>query len=101
VSRWGDESAVAALLNAFRATPTPPTVREGTQGNDRRTQPTPESAGGEQGGGAARELSRGSDPAFPTQLCLSTGTEAEGWPTQAALTPTAGVLPPKIVVNHP
>jgi len=32
VSRSGDESAVAALLGAFRAPPTPSTVRDGTRG---------------------------------------------------------------------
>jgi len=37
VSRSGDESAVAALLGAFRATPTPLTVRDGTRGTDPRT----------------------------------------------------------------
>jgi len=61
-SRSGDESAVAALLGAFRAAPTPSTVREGTRGIYQRTQPTPDSAGGEQGGGVARELPRGIDP---------------------------------------
>jgi len=66
ISRSGDESAVAALLGAFRATPTPSTVREGTRGIDPRAQPTPDSAEGEQGGGAARELPRGIDPGFPT-----------------------------------
>jgi len=81
VSRSGDESAVAALLGAFRATRTPSTVREGTRGIDPRAQPTPDSAQGEQGEGAARELPRHSDPGFPTQLCSATGPEAEGWPT--------------------
>jgi len=37
VSRSGDESAVASLLGAFLATPTPSTVREGTRGIDPRT----------------------------------------------------------------
>ena len=101
VSRSGDESAVAALLGAVRATPTPSTVREGTRGIDPRTLPTPDSAGGEQGGGAARELPRGIDPGFPTQLSLATGTEAEGWQAQATPTPPTRVVPPKIVVNHP
>jgi len=62
VSRSGDVSAVAALLGAFRATPTPSTVREGTRGIDPRSLPTPDSVGGEQSGGAARDLPRGSDP---------------------------------------
>ena len=101
VSRSGDESAVAALLGAVRATPTPWTVREGTWGIDPRTIPTPDLVGGEQGGGAAREFPRGIDPGFPTQLTLATGTEAEGWPTQAAPTPPTRVVPPNIVVNHP
>jgi len=101
VSRSGDESAVAALLGAFRAIPTPSKVREGTRGIDPRTQPTPKSARGEQGGRAAQELPRGIDPGFPTQLSSATGTEAEGWPTQATPTPPTRVLPPKIVVNHP
>jgi len=101
VSRSGDESAVAALLGAVRATPTPSTVREGTRGVDPRTLPTPDSVGGEQGGGAARELPRGIDPGFPTQLSLAAGTEAKGWPTQAAPTPPTRVGPPKTVVNHP
>jgi len=100
VSRSGDESAVSALLRAVRATPTPSTVREGTRGIDPRTLPTPDSVGGEQGGGAARALPRGIDPGFPTQLSLATGTEAEGWPTQATPTPRTRVVPPKIVVNR-
>ena len=83
VSRSGDESAFAALLGAVRATLTPSTVRKGTWGTDPRTLPTTDSVGGEQGGGAARVLPRGIDPGFPTQLSLATGTEAEGWPTQA------------------
>ena len=82
VSRSGDESAVSALLAALRATPTPSTVKEGTRGIDPRPQPTPESAQGEQGGGAARELPRGIDPGFRTQLSSAIGPEAEGWPTQ-------------------
>jgi len=101
VSRSGDESAVAALLGAVRATPTPSTVREGTRGIDPRTLPTPDSVGGEQGGGAARELPRGIDRGFPTQLSLETGTKAEGWPAQANPTPPTRVVPPKIVVKHP
>jgi len=101
VSRSGDDSAVSALLRAVRATPTPSTVREGTRGIDPRTLPTPDSVGGEQGGGAARALPRGIDPGFPTQLSLATGTEAEGWPTHAAPTPPTRVVPLKIVVNHP
>jgi len=95
VSRSGDESAVAALLGAVRATPTPSTVRDGTRGIDPRTLPTPDSVGGEQGGGAAQELPRGIDPGFPTQLSLATRTEAEGWPTQATPTPPTRVVPPK------
>jgi len=101
VSRSGDESAVAALLGAVRATPTPSTVRKGTRGIDPRTLPTPDSMGGEQGGGAARELPRCIDPGFPTQLSLATGTEAEGWPTPATPTPPTRVVPPKIVVSNP
>jgi len=101
VSRSGDESAVAALLGAVRATPTPSTVKEGTRGSDPRTLPTPDSVGGEQGGGATRELPRDIDPRFPTQLSLATGTEAEGWPTQATPTLPTRVVPPRIVVNHP
>ena len=54
-----------------------------------------------QGGGAARELPRGIDPGFPTQISLETGTEAEGWQTEATPTPPSGVVPPKIVMNHP
>jgi len=101
VSRSGDESAVAALLGAVRATPTPSTVRERTRGIDPRTLPTPDSVGGEQGGGAAPELPRGTDPGFPTQLALATGTEAEGWQAQATPTPPTRVVPPNNVVNHP
>jgi len=101
VSRSGDESAVAALLGAFRATPTPSTVREGTRGIDPMAQPTPDSAEGAQGGGAARELPRGIDPGFSTQLSSATGPDAEGWPTQTTPTPPTRVVPPKIVVNHP
>jgi len=101
VSRSGDESAVAALLDAFRDTPPPSTVREGTRGVDSRDQPTPDSAEGEQGGGAARELLRVFDPGFLTQLSSVTGPEAEGWPTQTTPTPPTRVVPPKIVVNHP
>jgi len=63
VSRSGDASAVAALLGAVRAAPTPSTVRYGTRGTDPRTLPTPDSVGGEQGEEAARELPRGIDPA--------------------------------------
>jgi len=55
VSRSGGESAVAALLCAFRATPTPSTVKEGTRGIQLRAQTTPDSAEGRQAGGAARE----------------------------------------------
>jgi len=87
VSRSRDESAVAALLGAFHATPLPSTVREGTRGIDPRAQPTPASAEGAQGGGAARELPRGIDPGFPTQLSSATGPEAGGWPTQTTPTP--------------
>jgi len=101
VSRSGDESTVAALLGAVRATPTPSTVREGTREIDPRTLPTPDSVEGEKGGGAARELPRGIDPGFPTQLSLATGTEAVGLPAQATPTPPTRVVPPKIVVNHP
>jgi len=101
VSRSGDEAAVAALLGAFCATPTPSTVRESTLGIDPRAQRTPDSAEGEQGGGAARELPRGIDPGFPTQLFSATGPEAEGWPTQTTQTPPTRVVPPKFVVNHP
>ena len=86
VSRAPDESAVAALLGAFRAIPTPSTVRDGTRGTDPRTLPAPESVRGEQGGGGAREVPWGIDTGFSTQLSLATGTEAERWPTQA--TPT-------------
>jgi len=78
VSRSGDESAVAALIGAFRATPAPSTVREGTRGIDPRAQTTPDSAEGEQGGGAARELPRGIVPGFPTHLFSATGPEAKG-----------------------
>jgi len=101
VSRSGDESAVAALLGAFSATLTPSTVRKGTRGIDPRAQPTPDSAEGEQRGGAARECPRGIDPRFPTQLSSATGPEAEGWPTQATPTPPTRVVPPQIVLNHP
>jgi len=86
---------------AFRATLTPSTVREGTPGIDPRAQPTPDSAGGEQGGGEARELPRSIDPGYPTQLFSATGPEAEGWPTQATLTPPTRVASPRIVMNHP
>jgi len=55
VSRSGDESAVAALLGAFIATPTPSTVREGTRGIDPGTQPTPDSAGGVSKAGERRQ----------------------------------------------
>jgi len=76
-------------------------VREGTQGIDPRAQPTPHSAESEQGGGAARELPRGIDPGFPTQLFSATGPAADRWPSQTTLTPPTRVVPPKIVVNHP
>jgi len=101
VSRSGDESTVAALLGAFRATPTPLTVRDGTRGIDPRTQPTPGSEPGERGGWGSRELPRGMDPGFPTHLPLATGMEAEGWPTQRTPPPPTRVVPPNIVVNHP
>ena len=101
VSCSGDESAVAALLGAFRATPTPSTVTENTRGVDLRTQPTPESGGGEQGGGASRELPWCIDPGFSTPFSIATGPEAEGWPIQATPTPPTRVVPPKIAVNHP
>jgi len=93
VSRSGDESAVAALLTAFRATPTPSTVRQGTRGIDPMAQPTPDSAEGEEGGGEARELPRGIDSGFPTQLSPATGPEAEGWPTQTVVLITLVQLP--------
>jgi len=76
-------------------------VRDGTRGIDPRTQPPPGSEGVEQGGGGSRKLLRGTDPGFPTQLSLETGTKAEGWPTQATPTPPTRVAPPKIVVSHP
>jgi len=101
VSRSGDESAVAALLGAFGATPTPSTVRESTRGINPRAQPTLASAEGEQGGEAARESPRDIDPGFPTQLLSGTGQEAAGWPTQTTPTPPTRVVPPKTVVNHP
>ena len=101
VSCSGDESAVAALLDAFCATPTPSTVREGTRGIDPRAQPTAASAGGQQGGGSAREIPRGIYSGFPTQLFSATGPEAEGSRTQTTPTPPTRVVPPKIVVNHP
>ena len=101
VSRSGDGSAVAALLGAFRATPTPSTVRVGTRGIDPRAQQTPDSPEGEQGGKPAREIPRGFDLGFPTQLSSATGPEAEGWPTRTTPTPPTRVVPPKIVVNHP
>jgi len=101
VSRSGDESAVAALLGAYRTTPTPSTVREGTRRIGPSAQPTPDSAEGEQGGGAARELPRGIDPGFPTKLSSATGPETKGWPTRTAPTPAIRVVPPKIVVNDP
>jgi len=101
VSRSGDESAVGALLGALHATPTPWTVREGTRGIDPRTLPSPASVGGEQSRVAARELPRGIDPGFPTQLSLATGLEAEGWPTQATPIPPTRVVPPRCAVSHP
>jgi len=100
VSRSRDESVVAALLGAFRATPTPSTVRDGTRGIDPRTRPTPDSEGGERGGAGLREFPWGIDPGFPTQFSIATCTEAEGWPTQATPTTPTRVVPPKIVVNH-
>jgi len=100
VSRAREESAVAALLGAFRATPTPSTVRDGTWGIDPRTLPAPESVRGEQGGGGAREVPWGIVAGFSTQLSLATGTEAERWPTQATPTPPTRLVPPKIMVNH-
>ena len=99
-SRSGDESAVAALLGSFCATLTLSTVKEGTQGIDPRTQPTPDSAGGEKVWGAAQQVPRGIDPGFLTQLSIATGAEAEGWPIQTTPTPPTRVVPPKIVVNH-
>ena len=101
VSRSGDDSAVADLLDAFCATPTPSTAREGTRGIDRRAEPTADSAGGQQGGGAAREIPRGIYSGFPTQLSSATGPKAEGSRTQTTPTPPTRVVPPKIVVNHP
>jgi len=101
VSRSGDESAVAALLGAFRATSTPSTVRKGTRGVDPRAQPSPDSAEGQQGGKAARQLPRGIDPKFPTQQSSATGPEAEGCPTQTTSTPLTRVVLPKSMVNHP
>jgi len=76
-------------------------VRVGTRDIDCRTQPTPDWVRGEQGGGAARELSRGIEPGFSTKLSLATSTEAEGWPPQATPMPPTWVVPPEIVVNHP
>jgi len=66
-----------------------------------RTQPTPNSAEGEQRGRAARGLPRGIDPGFPTQLFSATGPEAEGWPTRATPTPPIRVVPPQTKLNHP
>jgi len=101
VSRLGDESAVAALLGAVRATPPPSKVRDGTRSIDPKTQPAPGSEGGEQRDGELRERFRGTDPGFPTQLSLATGAEAEKWPTQVTPPPPARVVPPKNVLNHP
>jgi len=64
-------------------------------------QPTPDSAEGEKGGGAARGLPRSIDSGFPTQLSSATGPEADGWPTEATATPATRVMPPQIVVDHP
>jgi len=58
-------------------------------------------AEGEQDGGAAREVPRGIDPGFPTQLSSATSLEAGGWPPQTTPTPPTLVVPLKIVVNHP
>jgi len=55
VSRSGDESAVARILGAFRATFTPSTVREDPRGMDPGTLPTPDSTGGEQSKRSMRE----------------------------------------------
>jgi len=101
VSCSEDESSVASLLGAFRATPTPSTIRKGTRGIDPRAEPTSDSAEREQGRGAAPEIPRGIDPRFPTQLPSATGPEAEGCPTQTTPTPPTRVVPPKIVGNHP
>ena len=100
VSRSGDESAVASLIGALRATTTLSTVRDGIRSIDPRAQPTPDSVGGEQAGGGTREVPRGIDSGFPTKPPLATGTEAEGWPTPATPTPPTRVVPPKSVVNH-
>jgi len=101
VSRSGDESAVAALLGAFRATPTPSTVRDGTRGIDPRTQPAPGSEKGARHDGGSRETPWGTNPGIPTQHSLATGSEAERWPTQVTPPLPARVVPPKIVVDHP
>jgi len=101
ISRSGDESAVAALLGAFRATFTPSTVRKGPQGIDPRAQPTPDSAEGEQGRGAARELPHGIDPGFPTQRSSATCPEEEGRRTRNTPTPPTRVVLPKFVLNYP
>jgi len=81
VSGSGDKSADAALLGAFRASPTPSTVRESTRGTYPRAEPPPDSAGGEPGRGAARELPRGFDLGFSSPLSSATGPNAEMWPT--------------------
>ena len=48
----------------------------------------------------ARELPRSVDPGFPTELPLTSSTEAEGWPANATPPPPDGVVPPVIVVSH-
>ena len=101
VSRSEETSALEALLDAFRATLTPSSVRNGPKGIDPRTRPTPVSKGGERSGVGSRELPRGIDPGFRTQRSLATGTEAEGWPNQETSPAPTRVVPTKIVVNHP
>ena len=101
VSRSGDESAVVAQLGAYRATPTPSTVPDGSRGIDLRTEPAPGSERGGRRDGGSRATPREVDSGFPTQRSLATRAEAEGWPTKARPPPPARVVPPKIVVNRP
>jgi len=96
VSRWGDQSPVAALPGAYRAIPSRSTVREGTRRIDPRAQPTPDSAEGERGGGAARELPQGIDPGFPTQLSSATGPEAGGGLLKPPGHPQLGLCRPRL-----
>ena len=89
-SHSGGDSAVAALLGAFRNTPTPPSARDGTRGIDPRPGPVRGSEGGER-----------RDEGFPAGFAPVAGVEAASWPTRFTPPPPPRAVPPKIVVNKP